>query len=76
MDRRQFNSLPLLALTGLTALAAQQAHALSLADLSSADASTGLKTALEKGAMSAIGALGKPDGVLGNPQVRIPVPGF
>jgi hypothetical protein len=76
MDRRQFNSLPLLALVGLTAAALQQAHALSLADLSSADASKGLKAALEKGALSAIGLLGVQDGFLGNPQVRIALPGY
>jgi hypothetical protein len=58
------------------ALTTQYAHALSLADLSNADASKGLKTALEKGAQAAIGILGKPDGFLGNPQVRIPLPGF
>jgi hypothetical protein len=76
MDRRQFNSLPLFALAGLTALAVSQAHALTLADLSSADASKGLKAALEKGALSAIGLLGAKDGFLGNPQVRIPLPGY
>lgn len=76
MDRRQFNSLPLCALAGLTALTALQAQALSLADLSSADASKGLKTALEKGALSAVGLLGAQDGFLGNPQVRIPLPGY
>lgn len=76
MDRRQFNSLPLLSLAGLMALAAQQAQALTLADLSSADASNGLKTALEKGALSAVGLLSAKDGFLGNPQVRIPLPGY
>ncbi len=76
MKRRQFNSVPLLALAGLAALAMEQAQALTLADLSSADASKGLKTALEKGAMSAVGLLGAKDGFLGNEQVRIPLPGF
>ena len=76
MDRRQFNSLPLLSLGVIAALAVQQAHALTLADLSSADASRGLKTALEKGALSAVGLLGVKDGFLGNPQVRIPLPGY
>jgi hypothetical protein len=52
----------------------EQAHALTLADLSNADATKGLKTALEKGAMSAIGLLGAPDGFLGNDKVRIPLP--
>jgi len=49
-------------------------HALSLADISNADAVAGLKEALNKGAGSAVGKLGKVDGFLGNPQVRIPLP--
>ena len=53
----------------------QQAHALSLADLSSADASGGVKAALTKGAESAVALLGRPGGFLDNPQVRIPLPG-
>lgn len=75
MDRRQFNvsSVSLLAL--LSAAAMNQAHALTLADLSNADATKGLKEALEKGALSAIGILGAPDGFLGNEKVRIPLPG-
>ena len=76
MKRRQFNSAPLLALAGLTALAWGQAHALTLDDLSNADAAKGLKTALEKGALSAVGLLGAKDGFLGNEQVRIPLPGY
>ena len=76
MDRRQFNSVPLFLLTGLSALTLSQAQALTLADLSSADASKGLKTALEKGALSAVGLLGAKDGFLGNDKVRIPLPGF
>jgi hypothetical protein len=54
----------------------RQAHALTLGDLSNADASQGLKTALERGALAAVGLLGKQDGFLGNPKVRIPLPGF
>lgn len=76
MDKRQFNSISLRALTGLAALAWSQARALTLADLSTADAGKGLKTALEKGAMSAVGLLGAKDGFLGNDQVRIPLPGY
>ncbi|HSV36359.1 MAG TPA: DUF4197 domain-containing protein [Ramlibacter sp.] len=76
MDRRQFNSTAVSSL-GLAAMAAwQQAHALSLGDLSNADASKGLKTALEHGAMAAVSLLGRPDGFLSNPKVRIPLPGF
>ena len=58
-----------LALLGLWAA---QARALSFSD---ADASAGLKAALERGAEVAVGLLGKTDGFLGNPKVRIPLPG-
>lgn len=51
------------------------AMALSLADLSSADASAGLKAALEKGSVAAVAKLGAENGFLGNPQVKIPLPG-
>lgn len=54
----------------------QQAQALSLADLSSADAGSGIKLALSKGAEAAVALLGRPDGFLNNPQVRIPLPGY
>ena len=74
MYRRQFNSSCVSFLALLGAAAVEQAHALTLADLSNADATKGLKTALEKGAMSAIGLLGAPDGFLGNDKVRIPLP--
>ncbi|MBI1175010.1 MAG: DUF4197 family protein [Sideroxydans sp.] len=50
------------------------AHAISLADLSNRDAAAGLKQALVKGAGNAVGKLGKVDGFLGNPQVKIPLP--
>ena len=53
-----------------------QARALSLGDLTSAEASSGLKVALEKGALAAVSVLGKTDGFLGNDKVRIPLPGF
>ncbi|MFZ3218453.1 MAG: DUF4197 domain-containing protein [Rhodoferax sp.] len=76
MDRRQFNSISMSALAVLGMTALQQAHALTLADISNADASKGLKTALEKGALSAIGLLGVQDGFLGNEKVRIPLPGY
>jgi hypothetical protein len=51
------------------------ACALSLGDLSNTDATKGLKEALSQGATQAIGALGKNDGFLGNPEVKIPLPG-
>jgi hypothetical protein len=37
-------------------------------------ASDGVREALSRGAESAVSLLGKPDGFLGNPQVRIPLP--
>jgi hypothetical protein len=50
------------ALNGLQAISPQERTA-------------GLKTALTQAAQNAIGSLGKADGFLGNPQVRIPLPG-
>lgn len=74
MQRRQFNHSVVFGT--LVWAACQQAWALSLADLTDQDASRGLKAALEKGALAAVGQLGRPDGFLGNPQVRIPLPGY
>ena len=79
MQRRQFNQTGAGALGALLLATYQQAHALALGDLagiSNADASKGLKTALEKGAIVAVALLGKTDGFLGNPKVRIPLPGY
>jgi hypothetical protein len=45
-----------------------------LEDLTSREAISGLKTALEKGSQAAIATLGRADGFLGNPQVKIPLP--
>ena len=45
-----------------------------LDDLTSREAVSGLKTALEKGSQAAIATLGRADGFLGNPQVKIPLP--
>ena len=67
------------AVGALVLAAYQHACALSLGDLagiSNADAGSGLKTALEKGVTAAVGLLGQTDGFLGNPKVRIPLPGY
>jgi len=40
------------------------------------DAASGVRAALERGAVAAVGLLGKPGGFLDNPKVRIPLPGF
>ncbi len=53
-----------------------RAHALGVDDLSNTEASNGVKAALEKGALAAVGLLGRTDGFLGNPKVRIPLPGY
>jgi hypothetical protein len=76
MDRRQCISATTFALGALAIAATQRAHALSLSDLSNAEASQGLKLALEKGAGAAVDLLGRPDGFLANPKVRIPLPGY
>ena len=76
MDRRQFSSSAASALGLATMAAWHQAHALGVGDLSNADASQGVKAALERGAVAAVALLGRPDGFLANPKVRIPLPGF
>jgi len=76
MDRRQFNCATSFTLGTLLLAASQRAAALSVAELSNAEASQGLKLALEKGALAAVNLLGQPDGFLGNPKVRIPLPGY
>ncbi|TDM08363.1 MAG: DUF4197 domain-containing protein [Ideonella sp. MAG2] len=71
MKRRQFTAGTLATLgVGFSATGAQAFQ------LSNADASAGVKAALERGAVAAVGLLGQADGFLGNPQVRIPLPGF
>lgn len=81
MHRRQFHHATAGTLAGvlllpLLAAAPRPAHALSLADLSGADAASGVKAALGQGAQAAVALLGRPDGFLGNPQVRIGLPGY
>lgn len=44
--------------------------------LSEGDAVAGVRTALERGASAAVALLGRPDGFLGDPRVRIELPGF
>lgn len=54
--------------------AASGALAASIADLSNQEATSGLKTALEKGASAAVSKLGVENGFLGNDKVRIQLP--
>jgi hypothetical protein len=46
------------------------------AALNETDAASGIRTALERGAVAAVGLLGKQDGFMGNPLVRIELPGY
>jgi hypothetical protein len=69
MDRRKFTAVSCGA--WLSALVSPAA----LAALSEGDAAAGVRAALERGALAAVGLLGRTDGFLGNPQVRIPLPG-
>lgn len=71
MRRREFTAAGVLA-TGLGGLHGP-ATALSLSE---GDAAAGVRAALERGAVAAVGVLGRTDGFLGNPKVRIPLPGF
>ena len=66
MRRREFTaalSIPLL-------------PAPATAALSEGDAAAGVRAALERGALAAVALLGKADGFMGNPLVRIPLPGY
>lgn len=74
MNRREFNRVSIRTLASLTALACVDARALSLAELSSMDATRGLRAALERGVRTAVEQLGRPDGFLANERVRIPLP--
>ena len=76
MNRRQFSSIPLPLMAAAILMAHQHAHALTLGDLTQAEASQGLKVALEKGALAAVNLLGRPGGFLNNEKVRIPLPGY
>jgi len=49
-------------------------RAAGLGDISQQDSSGALKQALTQGASAAVASLGKPDGFLGNPKVKIPLP--
>ena len=76
MQRRHFNQAGVSGLALLLLATHHQAHALSLGDLTNAEAGNGLKMALEQGAAAAVALLGRNDGFLGNPKVRISLPGY
>jgi hypothetical protein len=68
MRRRQFTT------GGLFTLAAGS-RGVRAAGFGEADAAQAVRLALERGANAAVDQLGRADGFLGNPQVRIPLPG-
>ena len=70
MHRRKFTS-SLFPIAGLWAVAIHVR-----AEVTEVDAASGIRAALQRGAESAVGLLGKTDGFAGNPLVRIPLPGF
>ena len=76
MLRRQFNTAANAAISLVLVSAWPRAQAQGLAGISNADATFGLKFALESGAAAAVGLLARPDGFLSNPKVRIPLPDF
>jgi len=65
-------------LTGILAAATMMCgtlvHAQDLSALSNQEASLGMKDALRQGAQKAVELLGRQDGFLGNPKVKIPLP--
>ncbi len=80
MERRDFTAR-LLTLHPMMLGTAAGAVALLLAPaaawpLGESEAAAGLRAAVERGASSAVSLLGRPDGFLGDPRVRIPLPGF
>ncbi len=65
-----------LASMALSILRPAVAQTTSGAPLSQSDATGAVRAALERGAAAAVESLGRADGFLGNPKVRIPLPGF
>lgn len=71
MQRRQFMS----GLSGTWAISLVWPTWAVAASISESDAAAGVRAALERGASSAVSLLGRKDGFLGNPKVKIPLPG-
>ena len=69
MQRREFTA----ALALISTWACESAWA---AGFTESEAAMGIRSALERGAVAAIASLGRADGFLGNPRVRIPLPGI
>ena len=66
MRRREFTAV----------LAAPWLSGAAQAALSEGEAATGVRAALERGALAAVAMLGKSDGFMGNPKVKIALPHF
>ena len=64
----------ILAALAASAIACAAPAAAQLEQITSREASTALKGALEKGSLAAVASLGRTDGFFANPQVRIPLP--
>ena len=69
VQRRQFTA-------GLVFAMAWGSDPAWAAAFTESEASEGMRSALERGAIAAVGLLGRPDGFLSNPKVRIPLPGI
>jgi hypothetical protein len=76
LSRRRFSSLTAACAVALLWVSPTKTMAVTLNDLTSAQAGQGLKAALEKGVRFAIDTLGQNNGFLGNDKVRIPLPGY
>jgi Protein of unknown function (DUF4197) len=59
----------------LALLAAWRCDPAWAAGFTESEAAKGIRSALERGAEAAVQSLGRADGFLGNPKVRIPLPG-
>lgn len=75
MRRRDFTA-GLIGAAGGTALVLARLDAVAATELADRDAASGIRAALERGAVAAVSTLGRTDGFLGNPKVRIALPGF
>jgi hypothetical protein len=69
MQRRTFTN-------GAITIGAMWAFDVPAADVSESDAALGVRAALERGAVAAVGLLGRNGGFLDNPKVRIQLPGY
>lgn len=76
MNRRHFGRLSVAYTAAMGCALPLRSQALTLNDVSSSQATQGLKAALEKGVRFAVDSLGRNNGFLGNDKVRIPLPGY